>query len=89
MASHVGEYKLRAVEHLEHYDIALLHPCLDECVAQTVDLLINLRVSPAMVCKRVNECLLARETAHIAHEALYPCVAAFKYFLKALHIFYI
>ena len=59
MACHIGEHKLGAVEHLHHYHVALLHPCLDKGVAQTVYLLVNLRVSPLTVALGVNKRLLA------------------------------
>jgi hypothetical protein len=85
VTSHIGKDKLRAVEHLKHYDVALLHSCLDEGVAQAVYLLVYLRVGPLAIALWVDERITLTKAIHITHESFYPCVSAFEYFLKVWH----
>ena len=82
----VGEHECGAVEQLEHYDIALPESVLPHAVDKAVYLAVELTVGPCLVLQGPYHGRATAVAPHIAHESFDPCVSAFEYFLKTLHV---
>ena len=82
LRGYVGEGELGAVGGLHHDDVTAAEAVLLKGVAQPVARRIQLSVSPARVVAGVYHGQPVGIAPHIAHEALNPCVMAFKNTLK-------
>lgn len=82
LGSNVGEGKLRTVGSLYHDDVATAKTILLKGMTQTIAGRIQLTIRPTDVMVGLYHGQLIGIAPHIAHEAFYPCVMAFKDTLK-------
>ena len=89
VASNVGEYKLRAVYHLNHQYVTLGKSFLCQSVAKLICVSIQLTITPSLPSIRIYHRNLFRIPSDITHETFYPCVSTLKNRLELFHLIFL
>ena len=84
--SDICKAKFRAVRQYRHDHIVFAYAILAQRMCQLIRLLVQLRIRPASICRRIYQRSFLAISSHISHEAVEPGVLMLKGFDKHLVI---